>query len=316
MKSAGDIVLKFLGGLLIVAAVLKGYDLLTKPVAEDSLWTSRWSLMVTVEFELALGVWLVSGLFKRAARLAGLICFGLFSVVTFYKALTGAESCGCFGSVHVNPWITLFVIDLPAVIVLAVFPPSSEERKMVRYTWLRPVGVVSLVLVVGIPAGVAMAGYKPASLNANGEIVGDAEFVLLEPKTWVGKEPSILRHIDIGDQLKTGSWLVLLYHYDCTACQEAIHYYQGIASKQVVAERMLNVSFVEVPPCPAVSFSRSKTCAWGQLVGSKEWFVSTPTVLLLTSGKVISVWEGEAPTLEAIMHQCSCQNEDLEGQGS
>jgi hypothetical protein len=64
--------------------------------------------------ELALSVWLLSGLFKKGAWLAALVCFSFVSMITHYKAVTGAASCGCFGSVQANPWITLFTIGLPA----------------------------------------------------------------------------------------------------------------------------------------------------------------------------------------------------------
>jgi len=101
--SAGDILLKGLGLLLLTAAVLKGHELLTVPVANRGLWTWRPLLIFQVEFEVALGFWLLSGIFKRLAWLATLLCFGLFCCVTLYKALTGATSCGCFGTVHVNP---------------------------------------------------------------------------------------------------------------------------------------------------------------------------------------------------------------------
>ncbi|KPL25100.1 MAG: hypothetical protein AMJ75_01980 [Phycisphaerae bacterium SM1_79] len=52
------------------------------------------------------------------------LCFSLFWAVTLYKGVIGAESCGCFGSVHVNPWIILFAIDLLAAIALALFRPE------------------------------------------------------------------------------------------------------------------------------------------------------------------------------------------------
>ncbi|MHC4477380.1 MAG: hypothetical protein ACYTEL_17165 [Planctomycetota bacterium] len=44
-------------------------------------------------------------MFKKAAWLAALLCFSLFSFITLSNGLTGAASCGCFGSVHLNPWI-------------------------------------------------------------------------------------------------------------------------------------------------------------------------------------------------------------------
>ncbi len=124
MKSARDIVLKLLGMLLLTAAVLKNWQFLTEPMANNDIWTNRAFLILTVEFEIALGIWLLSGLFKKAAWLATLCCFSLFSFITLYKGLSGAESCGCFGSVHLNPYITLFAVDIPAVILLAVFRPA------------------------------------------------------------------------------------------------------------------------------------------------------------------------------------------------
>ena len=70
-RSTNNIVLKLLGILLITAAALKAWQLLTEPMAENSVWSSRPVLIGLVELELALGFWLLSGLFKRAA----LYCF-------------------------------------------------------------------------------------------------------------------------------------------------------------------------------------------------------------------------------------------------
>ena len=121
----GGIILRILGLILLIATTLKGHQLLVEPVANNSLWTSRPILILQVECELALGIWLVSGLFPKAAWLVALGCFGLFSLITFLKGLTAAASCGCFGSVHVNPWVTLLAIDLPAVVSLGMFPARS-----------------------------------------------------------------------------------------------------------------------------------------------------------------------------------------------
>ena len=119
--SANNIVLKILGLLLLAAAVMKGHELLTTPMANADIWTNRNFMIFQVEFELTLGIWLLSGLFKRVAWLVALGCFTLFCGVTLYKGMTGAASCGCFGNVHIYPWITLFAIDLPAVVLLAIF---------------------------------------------------------------------------------------------------------------------------------------------------------------------------------------------------
>lgn len=156
MKSANDIVMKLLAALLLIAAILKGYQLLTEPAANNDIWSYRPFLILAVEFELALGIWLLSGLFKKAAWLTTLTCFSLFSFITLYKALSGAESCGCFGSVHVNSWITLFAIDLPAVIALALFRPKNRILfhwpPMPRFAGTAALGLVILAITIPVLA--------------------------------------------------------------------------------------------------------------------------------------------------------------------
>jgi len=127
MKSASNIVLKILGVLLIVAAVLKGHELLTVPVAGRSIWTSRGFLIVQIELELALGLWIVSGIAKRAVWWVVVGCFILFGGISLYKGLTGADSCGCFGRVPVNPWVTLLAIDFPALVVLLLYRQGRKS---------------------------------------------------------------------------------------------------------------------------------------------------------------------------------------------
>jgi hypothetical protein len=61
--SGNDNVLKVLGLLLIVAAVLEGYYLLSVPMSGKALWVWSPFPIFQVEFELALDIWLLSGLF-------------------------------------------------------------------------------------------------------------------------------------------------------------------------------------------------------------------------------------------------------------
>jgi len=70
MKLAADWTLRLVGVLLLVAAGLKGWQLLTEPLANSDIWSNRAFLILTVEFELGLGIWLVSGLFKKLAWVA------------------------------------------------------------------------------------------------------------------------------------------------------------------------------------------------------------------------------------------------------
>ena len=83
--SVSNIVLKILGLLLLTGAVLKGHELLTTPMANSDIWSNRYFLIFVVEFELSLGIWLLSGLFKRVAWLVTLGCFSLFCCITLYN---------------------------------------------------------------------------------------------------------------------------------------------------------------------------------------------------------------------------------------
>src|SRR5262245_8921771 len=92
--------------VLVAAALAKGHQLATGPVAEQDLWTSRWFLIAVVAFELFLALWLVCGFHAQLARYVALACFMLFLAVSLVKALTGDTDCGCFGNVPVHPWFT------------------------------------------------------------------------------------------------------------------------------------------------------------------------------------------------------------------
>jgi hypothetical protein len=137
----------------------------------------------------------------------------LLALSRLFKALSGAASCGCFGSVHVNPWITLFAIDLPAVIALTVFRPRGlglvDWPGMPRFA----VSAVFAIAVLGVSTPI-LALNEPAEVTSQYEV--------LEPETWVGKKLPILEHIDIGEKLSKGNWLILLYHHDCPDCIKAI----------------------------------------------------------------------------------------------
>jgi hypothetical protein len=282
----GSLILRLVGALLLVAAGLKGYQAVTEPMAGSDIWTNRNFLILTVELELAMGIWLVSGLFKKLAWLAGVFAFVGFSGVTLYKGLTGAESCGCFGPVHVNPWITLFAIDIPVVIVLAIFRPRGGK-------WLYDFSMAhfattacAVLLVTGVTTPV-LALNEPAKVTSAYEV--------LEPETWLGQELPIMEYIDIREKLKKGNWLILLYHYDCPDCQKAIVQYEQMASDIKGNEDFLQIALIEIPPYGHGPSSENTPCTIGKLAAVKEWFATTPSVVLLTHGKVTSAWEAVAP---------------------
>jgi hypothetical protein len=61
------------------------------------------------------------------------------------------------------------------------------------------------------------------------------------------------------------------------------------------------MAFIEVPPYGPTEISEDKTCIAGRLTDAREWFVSTPTVILMIDGIVKTVWEKETPDLNTIL---------------
>ncbi|MDR0609534.1 MAG: hypothetical protein LBG58_05445, partial [Planctomycetaceae bacterium] len=111
----------FIALVLLAAAGLKGYSLSVSPMLGDGIFYLRWFNIFVVEFELFFGLWLFFGFLPKLTRLAAVGCFSVFALVSLYKALSGATSCGCFSEfVPVNPWI-MTVFDCGVVFVLLRF---------------------------------------------------------------------------------------------------------------------------------------------------------------------------------------------------
>ena len=113
MKKLNIIVMDVAGLLLIVASVLKIHQLLTEPILSEGFWESWLFFVIQIPLELGLGIWLTCRLFRKAAWLIALLSFAGFIGVTLQKVFVGAESCGCFGRVQVDPLITLIAMDIP-----------------------------------------------------------------------------------------------------------------------------------------------------------------------------------------------------------
>ena len=304
MKSASDIVMKAVGVLLLVAAILKGWQLLTEPMVNEGVWTSRPFSIVQVELELFLGTWLLSGLFKKAAWLVTTMCFVMFSVVTLYKGVTGAESCGCFGSVHVSPWITLLAIDLPAGAAMAMFRPTFLLRQQTTGRTIghgKPEFIKAFAneLLVPIPSKLrlgAVGGFLLFLLTASTAIMAlndparvNSNYRVLVPDMWVNKQLPIINDIDIGDeQLETGSWLILLHDDGCERCRKAVLAFCQIADRE--SSGNIDFAVIQIPPVSELNLD-SKSVSCGYLPGNREWLVTTPIVILLVDGFVKTVWQ-------------------------
>jgi hypothetical protein len=91
--------------LLGFTASLKSYELASNAVQVQGVLSTRPFLTGLILYEIALGLWLISGLHAPVARIVTGLTFIAFFEVSLYQALVGEGSCGCLGRVTVSPWI-------------------------------------------------------------------------------------------------------------------------------------------------------------------------------------------------------------------
>ena len=82
-------------------------------------------------FESAFAVWTLAGLSTVITRGAAFTLFAAFAGISLSKALMGAESCGCFGTREVNPYIT-FAMDTVIAATTLVSLIFRDKSKNVR----------------------------------------------------------------------------------------------------------------------------------------------------------------------------------------
>ncbi|HOT72256.1 MAG TPA: hypothetical protein PLX18_00530 [Anaerohalosphaeraceae bacterium] len=158
MKLGNRIIMTIAGLLLAGAALLKFHEALTVYIPswrEHGIWESYEFFLFQIPLEFALGVWILSGVFRKASWLAAAAAFFAFSIITLIKGMLGVQSCGCFGRIHVDPWYTLFFIDIPIFLLLLIFPPKGE--KLLPPPWPHPFHA----LAAAIPAIGFMAVAAP-----------------------------------------------------------------------------------------------------------------------------------------------------------
>jgi len=282
--------------VLLIAAMLKAYQLATAPlppVVQDSVFTpllellnDRYFQMAIVVGEILFALILIAGIALQYTWLLSLLGFSVFTLVSLMKGLSGETSCGCFGVITVNPWITVG-IDLVIVTCLVIVRERSD--------WTFPVLGKKKVLAV-LVAWTCLAGpalFFMLSLKQQPHATLGTEFtgpdgrsmILLEPETWIGKEfPLIARFVEPegAEILLTGTWQVLLVQPDCSDCHEMM------AELEAHAQKPENVAVVVIPSRVGKEMQQTSFPTF-VLDGKNEWFVSTPVVVKLSDGVCIEM---------------------------
>jgi len=297
MKKANIIVMWIAGVVLLFATTMKIHQLLTEPIISKGFWESWEFFLIQIPLELGLGIWLICGLFRKAGWLLALISFAGFIVVTLYKGVIGAESCGCFGRVHVDPWITLFVMDIPIFVLLAIFRP--KDLKLLPPPWPK----AAHFFAIAIPTFILLPTIEYILITNKPPMVSE-KYEVIDVKQWANQEVwPLLQYVDIKDQLQNGEWVVLMYHYDCPDCRSAIPEYEKMYND--LKGNNINMAFIEIPPYgdenqqlvrPDSEVNR------GRVSEAKKWFVQTPVVVVIDNGRVLKVWDGLAPEFDELLN--------------
>ena len=283
-----------IAAILLLAAGLKAYQLATAPlppVVQGSVFTPLLELlndrnfqMLVVVGEILFALILIAGIWLQWTWLLSLLGFSVFTLVSLMKGLSGETSCGCFGTITVNPWITM-MFDLVIVACLLIFRE--------RFTWSFPPLDRKKVLAV-LVAWTCLAGpalFFMLSLKSQPHATLGTEFtgpdgrsmILLEPERWIDREfPLFSRFADPegSEILLTGTWHVVLVSPNCSDCEQMMNRLE---------ERMPeNVALVVVPSrrsenVPPTSFP---TFVLGRQNG---WYAITPVVVKLVDGICVEI---------------------------
>jgi hypothetical protein len=235
---------------------------------------------VLIETELLLALLLLFGLFQRTAWATCVLFFGVASTFSLYRGLAGETSCGCFGTLTVNPWVTLS-LDLTAFVVLTFTRPSPIVHSAL------PFGRLAVASVTVVVASVLLVPEQPVMLSAEMTLHHEDQVVVLKPDEWIGKSFPLLEDVGIGDRLTEGEWLVLFYHTGCPKCEEAVHRLR----LQHWRTTTQSIALVEVPPLQQAyrDDPRFAGIVLGALDERHHWLVHTPVALALREGLVVAV---------------------------
>jgi hypothetical protein len=172
-------ILSLPGSLLLVAAALKAWGLALDPVGRAGFFSSAEFQLAIVEFEIFLGIWLLTGLAAVGAWLTALATFTIFAGISFYLGVIGQTSCGCFGRFSPSPWWA-FALDAVVIGLLLLGRPDIAGLRDERGGSLTRTMLPTLYAVLGVVTisislyAIAFAGYGsiPAAIaHLRGECV-------------------------------------------------------------------------------------------------------------------------------------------------
>lgn len=216
----------YLSSIILVSAALIKLFLPSHSPAIDAPWHSVLNIAL-VQAEICAAAICATRGFGSYTSLFAASLFATFSVANVFKIALGAESCGCFGSLEIPPYIMAWanaVVAIAASSTYALFKqrPESEQQPSGASRYAAALLLVSpVVLLASEPEGTAgQIGFPRAdlprvdlaSLISGGEPVRGLSFLMST------------------EELEHGSWHVAFIRPGCGKCAELIDDLQDVRS--------------------------------------------------------------------------------------
>ncbi len=273
--------------ILLTAGLLKSLDWRSSASGQMPQ-TLRLALVASEWFMAA---WLLSGLLPRLAWNASAALFASFLLVSAWKFLHDAPSCGCFGAIPVPPIYTV-LLDASVITALLFFrPPNTLAAEWPRLLQRKTLLSFLLALLLSpLLAWSVILLATPRATQAAADLLQSGNTLILEPDQWLSKPFPLLRYLDNPSPLTRGRWLVLMVHTDCPDCQAAMARYRAAAATMPAQAATRSIAFLIVPSSPNdPALSPSPNITLLKLPTSHDWFASTPAALQFTDGIVTRV---------------------------
>lgn len=280
--AAFDILRSVVGFLLLVAALLKAHQLISEPPVPGGILDNRRFQAFLIEVEFIFGVWLEYGLYSKVTRVMAIGLFATFSCYSLLSIVIGRDSCNCFGYLSFSPWLALTLDTVILAAFLLIRPADVQEGGVKQI-----LGFCATAFLFTVPAGMMLRHTSWSMMTANGEFDESSRSVVLNPVQWINRRLPLLAHIDIGDDIATGEWTIVLYRHDCPKCEAVLEELANGTNERHFGNVNSSVAFVELPPYGKASMTvLPKSIRYGRMSDRHKWFVETPLILSIRNGVV------------------------------
>lgn len=272
--------------LLFLSAGMKFEVLVACHIQSPQLFASKCAELAWLPMaELLIGFGLSLSRWRRIAVPIALALFAAFADVSLSAVVLGKDSCGCLGSIAVNPSL-MAVADFVAVGLL-VWSVRSTGATVGRHWQLNDWCQVGLLVLLGLSLGSTSWAREWSQAFATVAEAGKEHRRVFEPRDWSNRECPLLENITGGERLRRGQWLILFVRPGCAECERVVAQHQSAsqAEHRRGAVKSESIAIVSVfsdwrgTPIPQQALVT-------KLSTDSPWYVQAPLVLQLTGGIV------------------------------